>query len=156
MSETITETAMQIAPDLKATTRMRSPIDIKLIKIASSLEKATARRRDHSNKSRSFALKIGESDALWLLLYFTFNLGLTLFNKSVLISFPFPYTLTSLHALCGSCGGYLLSHNGAIVPSNLKIKDLVALTAFSILYSVNILASNVSLHLVTVPVSFNG
>jgi hypothetical protein len=27
----------------------------------------------------------------WLILYFCFNLGLTLFNKVVLVSFPFPY-----------------------------------------------------------------
>lgn len=32
-----------------------------------------------------------ESAAYWLALYFVFNLGLTLFNKFVLVSFPFPY-----------------------------------------------------------------
>lgn len=33
----------------------------------------------------------------WLGLYFFFNLALTLFNKAVLGSFPFPYTLTGIH-----------------------------------------------------------
>lgn len=32
-----------------------------------------------------------DSPAYWLVLYFFFNLGLTLFNKIVLVSFPFPY-----------------------------------------------------------------
>jgi hypothetical protein len=32
-----------------------------------------------------------DSPAYWLILYFFFNLGLTLFNKIVLVSFPFPY-----------------------------------------------------------------
>ena len=32
-----------------------------------------------------------DSAAYWLGLYFCFNLGLTLFNKVVLVSFPFPY-----------------------------------------------------------------
>lgn len=37
-----------------------------------------------------------DSPAYWLILYFFFNLGLTLFNKIVLVSFPFPYVrLTS-------------------------------------------------------------
>jgi hypothetical protein len=32
-----------------------------------------------------------DSAGYWLILYFFFNLGLTLFNKVVLVSFPFPY-----------------------------------------------------------------
>ena len=32
-----------------------------------------------------------DSPSYWLILYFFFNLGLTLFNKVVLVSFPFPY-----------------------------------------------------------------
>lgn len=32
-----------------------------------------------------------DSVPYWLALYFCFNLGLTLFNKVVLVSFPFPY-----------------------------------------------------------------
>lgn len=35
--------------------------------------------------------KLTDSVGFWLCLYFFFNLGLTLFNKVVLVSFPFPY-----------------------------------------------------------------
>lgn len=35
--------------------------------------------------------KFTDSVAYWLILYFMFNLGLTLFNKVVLVNFPFPY-----------------------------------------------------------------
>jgi hypothetical protein len=44
-----------------------------------------------------------DSPAYWLILYFFFNLGLTLFNKIVLVSFPFPYVSsanTSIQELC--------------------------------------------------------
>jgi hypothetical protein len=91
--------------------------------------------------------------AFWLILYFCFNLGLTLYNKGVLIHFPFPYTLTALHALCGTFGGLILLKNGTFVPAKLTAADNLALVAFSVLYTINIAVSNVSLHLVTVPVS---
>lgn len=93
-----------------------------------------------------------DSQLFWLGLYFAFNLGLTLFNKGVLLRFPFPYTLTALHALCGSIGGYVLLENGVFVPARLGTRETVALVAFSMLYAINIVVSNMSLHLVTVPV----
>lgn len=93
------------------------------------------------------------SQSFWLLLYFSFNLLLTLSNKSVMTSFPFPYTLTAIHAMCSSFGGYLLRRQGFYIPRRLSFSDEMVLAAFSILYSVNIAVSNVSLHLVTVPVS---
>ena len=45
-----------------------------------------------------------DSVGYWLGLYFFFNLGLTLFNKVVLVSFPFPYVrfLTFLSTPCPS------------------------------------------------------
>jgi hypothetical protein len=88
----------------------------------------------------------------WLILYFCFNLSLTLHNKVVLVRFPYPYTLTALHALCGSIGGHLLLKSGAYVPVKLCPLDTVALFAFSVLYAVNIIVSNVSLQMVTIPV----
>ncbi|KAH7925364.1 TPT-domain-containing protein [Leucogyrophana mollusca] len=91
------------------------------------------------------------SQSFWLVLYFSFNLGLTLYNKGVLIQFPFPYTLTALHALCGSIGGFVLLRRGAFVPAKLSDVDNAALIAFSILYTINIAVSNLSLQLVTVP-----
>ncbi|THH14929.1 hypothetical protein EW146_g5471 [Bondarzewia mesenterica] len=96
---------------------------------------------DHCFDSRSF----------WLTLYFALNMGLTLYNKIVLVSFPFPYTLTAIHALCGSLGGRWLLRQGFYQPKRLRDHDYTVILAFSILYSINIAISNVSLKLVTVP-----
>jgi hypothetical protein len=71
----------------------------------------------------------------------------------VLVRFPFPYTLTALHALCGSIGGHVLKEKGLFVRKKLGARDTAVLAAFSVLYSVNIVVSNVSLQMVTVPVS---
>ncbi|KAG2347081.1 TPT-domain-containing protein [Suillus weaverae] len=102
-----------------------------------------------TNSSSSPATR--RSLSFWLILYFCFNLGLTLYNKGVLIHFPFPYTLTALHAFCGTIGGLILLKNGTFVPAQLTDADNLALVAFSVLYTVNIAVSNVSLHMVTVP-----
>jgi len=88
----------------------------------------------------------------WLALYFFFNLSLTLYNKVVLVHFPYPYTVTALHALCGTIGGWSLLAQGLFVQKRLSASDSMALVMFSILYAMNIAISNVSLHLVTVPV----
>lgn len=127
---------------------------------------------------------LSESPSLWLALYFFLNLSLTLYNKSVLIHFPFPYTLTALHALCGAVGTFIVlrweqgassrsvtaaataaaraltspppSSNsyqlGPGLPA-LTGQELVVLFLFSTLYTINIVVSNSSLRLVTVPVS---
>jgi hypothetical protein len=89
----------------------------------------------------------------WLALYFFFNLSLTLYNKVVLVHFPYPYTVTALHALCGTIGGWSLLAQGFFVQKKLSASDNMALVMFSVLYAMNIAISNVSLHLVTVPVS---
>ncbi|TFK31801.1 triose-phosphate transporter family-domain-containing protein [Crucibulum laeve] len=103
------------------------------------------------------------SPALWLVLYFTLNLTLTLYNKTVLIHFPFPYTLTALHAFCGFIGSSILLRTknatngfriGGLRPSflpKLDKRETLVLFLFSILYTVNIVVSNASLRLVTVP-----
>ncbi|KAJ7507185.1 hypothetical protein B0H11DRAFT_1970631 [Mycena galericulata] len=94
---------------------------------------------------------IPDSPTFWLAMYFCFNLGLTLYNKGVLVRFPFPYTLSALHALFGTIGGTWLATNGHFVPSRLSPRKAVVLVTFSILYAINIVVSNVSLQLVTVP-----
>ncbi|KAF7343409.1 TPT domain-containing protein [Mycena venus] len=93
-----------------------------------------------------------ESPSFWLAMYFCFNLGLTLYNKGVLVSFPFPYTLSALHALFGTIGGTILAHRGRFAPPRLSLEETFVLIAFSVLYAINIVVSNVSLQLVTVPV----
>ncbi|KAF5384186.1 hypothetical protein D9615_003258 [Tricholomella constricta] len=87
----------------------------------------------------------------YLALYFTLNLSLTLYNKSLLINFPFPYTLSALHALCGSIGTFILVRTGSSPVPRLNAHETLILLAFSGLYTVNIIVSNVSLGLVTVP-----
>jgi hypothetical protein len=116
-----------------------------------------------------------DSPSFWLALYFVLNLWLTLYNKSVLIQFPFPYTLTALHALCGTIGASILlrlqgpdlsnftlvggttqksswSFFRKITP-DLSLGESIVLLFFSMLYTINIVVSNASLRLVTVPVS---
>ncbi|WRT64435.1 uncharacterized protein IL334_001367 [Kwoniella shivajii] len=92
-----------------------------------------------------------DSVGYWLALYFCFNLGLTLFNKFVLVSFPFPYTLTGLHALSGCAGTYIALEQGAFTPARLTQKENIILAAFSVLYTINIAVSNISLQLVSIP-----
>lgn len=94
---------------------------------------------------------ISGSPALWLFLYFLCNLSLTLYNKGVLINFPFPYTLTTIHALSGTFGTALLARAGAFQPLRLSWRQLNTVIAFSFLYTINIAVSNLSLQKVTVP-----
>ena len=134
------------------------------------LDLKTRSSKPHTSRKRS------DSAALWLGIYFVLNLTLTLYNKSVLIHFPFPYTLTALHAFCGSIGTTVLlhwnkfSHLGALLaafrtggrplssstpstlPAPLNPREKCVLFLFSILYTVNIVVSNASLKLVTIPV----
>jgi len=97
--------------------------------------------------------KFLSTQEFWLILYFFFNLSLTLYNKVVLVHFPYPYTVTALHALCGTVGGWSLLAQGLFVQKRLSNSDNMALVMFSFLYAMNIAISNVSLNLVTVPVS---
>ena len=124
---------------------------------------------------------------MWLVYYFIANLGLTLCermrffpmrsvliheadNKLVLVKFPFPWTLTACHTLCGCIGSAILLQQGVFVQSRLTRRESLVLLAFSILYTMSVLSyvkhievltislsniavSNLSLHLVTVPVS---
>ena len=97
---------------------------------------------------------VSDYQAFWLILYFILNLALTLYNKVILVSFPYPYTLTAVHALFGLVGGTSLRLRNVYQPKSLWGSDHIVLVAFSILYSVNIAVSNASLGLVTVPVGF--
>ncbi|KIO20495.1 hypothetical protein M407DRAFT_81495 [Tulasnella calospora MUT 4182] len=87
----------------------------------------------------------------WIGLYFVFNMGLTLYNKTVLVHFPFPYSLTALHTLCGTIGCLWLRNTGYFTPARLTVRQNLTLAAFSVLYTLNIAVSNLSLQLVTVP-----
>lgn len=94
-----------------------------------------------------------DTPTAWLILYFSFNLGLTLFNKLVMKGFPFPWSLTGIQMLSGTIGTQIALSRGYFVQARLNGKESATMVAFSILYTVNIAVSNLSLHLVTVPVS---
>jgi hypothetical protein len=119
---------------------------------------AESKARPHELKSWSLFSGLSESPAFWLIIYFLSNLALTLYNKSVLIQFPFPYTLTAIHALCSTAGSTVVMRaNAPSLPGSgrflsLSKKEVITLVCFSTLFTVNIAVSNVSLDLVTVPV----
>lgn len=94
-----------------------------------------------------------DSPKAWLVLYFMFNLGLTLFNKLVLQGFPFAWTLTAIQMLSGTIGTQIALHRGAFTQAHLTTKENGVMLMFSGLYTINIAVSNLSLGLVSVPVS---
>lgn len=98
--------------------------------------------------------RIPYSRSFWIVLYFFLNFSLTLYNKIVMNRFPFPYSMTALHALAGCIGTRFVMRPEDRVHM-LSAGQTIVLVSFSILYTLNIVVSNVSLQLVTVPVSIN-
>jgi hypothetical protein len=83
----------------------------------------------------------------WLLAYFFFNLALTIYNKLVLAgNFPFPYTLTAVHALSGTIGSWICLKQGVFTAARLTRRETIQIVLFSGLYTINIIVSNVSLY----------
>ena len=101
---------------------------------------------------RAGVADIASYQAFWLGSYFVLNLVLTLYNKILLVSFPYPFTLTAVHAIFGLVGGTCLRLHNVYQPKSLWGSDYALLLAFSLLYSINIAVSNASLDIVTVPV----
>ena len=94
-----------------------------------------------------------DSPAAWMTYYFLANLSLTLYNKLLMNKFPFPWALTGIHTLCGALGCQVALQQGYFTQQRLSTNENLILAAFSTLYTVNIAVSNLSLNLVTVPVS---
>ncbi|MCJ1249038.1 UAA transporter [Trapelia coarctata] len=88
---------------------------------------------------------------IYLAIYLLLNLGLTLYNKEVMIKFPFPFFLTALHAGTSFIGTYILMSKAYFVPTQIGRPQYRVLGAFSLLYTVNIAISNLSLSMVTIP-----
>lgn len=99
---------------------------------------------------------IADSSAAWIAYYFVANLSLTLYNKLLMNKFPFPWALTGVHTLCGAIGAQTALQRGYFTQQNLTNRENAVLVAFSSLYTINIAVSNLSLNLVTVPVSPDG
>jgi len=112
--------------------------------------------RAHHHRRPSFAFarnnRPSGSRAFWILLWFFLNFSLTISNKVVLNRFPFPHIITALHALGGCLGTWAVMRPEDRLPA-LALNEIVVLVFFSVLFTLNIVVSNVSLQLVTVPVS---
>lgn len=102
--------------------------------------------------SRQPAATSFREKSVWMVLYFSLSLVLTIQNKWVMSRFSYPYVLTGVHALCNSVGILGLILLGKFKPVSLTRRQASNLFLFSILYAVNIAVSNASLNLVTVPV----
>ncbi|KAK2460795.1 hypothetical protein APHAL10511_007265 [Amanita phalloides] len=134
------------------------PKDITLPSFPPPVLSSTSELKYRSRERRPWEpllYRLNESPSFWLALYFLFNLSLTIYNKSVLIRFPFPYTLTALHALCSAVGSSVMLQSS---PANLRggnqtlsWKEIITLGSFSVLFTFNIAMSNISLKLVTIP-----
>ncbi|KAH9170513.1 TPT-domain-containing protein [Lactarius sanguifluus] len=85
--------------------------------------------------ARAGVADIASYQAFWLGSYFILNLVLTLYNKILLVSFPYPYTLTAVHAIFGLVGGTCLRLQNIYQPKSLWGSDYVLLLAFSLLWS---------------------
>jgi len=101
--------------------------------------------RSSLNATGLHQLSSGSSFA-WLTAYFALNLALTIYNKLVLAgNFPFPYTLTAIHCLFGTLGSYICLNQGIFSRVRLTYRDTALVSLFSVLYTVNIIVSNLSL-----------
>ena len=59
--------------------------------------------------------------------------------------YPFPYLLTAVHCLFGMIGTRILHRQRVFALKPMSARDLLQLYAFSVLYTGNIVVSNVSL-----------
>ena len=81
--------------------------------------------------------------------------ALPIYNKALLRGFfPFPWLLTAVQMGCSSLGTFVAAKVGIYRASRLSNERETVLYALSFLFSCEILASNVSLKLVAIPVSF--
>ncbi|ORY80392.1 hypothetical protein BCR37DRAFT_334637, partial [Protomyces lactucae-debilis] len=88
----------------------------------------------------------------YLALYLVTNLGLTLYNKALLGSFPLPYFLTGCHTVSNVICIVLMKVTGGIELTKLSAYEWYLVMGFSVLYSANIAVSNLSLEMVPVPI----
>jgi len=63
-----------------------------------------------------------------------------------LLQFPYPWLVTSMHAVFTSIGCLILLMRGYFEPAKLTRHENLVLIAFSSLFTINIAISNVSLY----------
>ncbi|QRV98894.1 Triose-phosphate Transporter family [Ceratobasidium sp. AG-Ba] len=108
------------------------------------------RPRIHLGAAVAVARRMSKGIGAWLGLYLTCSLALTLHNKHLLNGFPFPWTLTAIHAFSAALGSSMCAYQGVFKPAPLNHPTTPLLALFSFLYSINIAASNASLRLVSI------
>ncbi|KAK4046984.1 hypothetical protein OIV83_005670 [Microbotryomycetes sp. JL201] len=116
-----------------------------------SLEKGLPRGLAQADGRTASVMDKFDTPTAWLIMYFAFNLGLTLYNKLVLQGFPFAWTLTAIQMLGGTLGTQVALARGFFTQARLTTREGMIMIAFSVLYTVNIAVSNLSLGLVSVP-----
>lgn len=138
------------------------------VSISTALEDLEANTKDAIDTSpvglqTPIAVKYG-----WLCALLLFGMLLTVHNKFILeivciplqlltletangMQFPCPWLLTGIHSVFSGLGSLLLLTLGYFKLSNLSHRDHLCLIAFSVLFSINIVFSNYSLSLVSLP-----
>ncbi|KAL3425714.1 triose-phosphate transporter [Phlyctema vagabunda] len=125
-------------------------------------------RRNIANIEEQVPLNIGEAAAIQnmgdearftvvgkLAIYLVLSVAVTLFNKSILITYPYPWILTCFHSVATALGTRLLAHVGDyLTPVEISQvqPDSFSMIAFAFLYTLNIAASNTSLGLTSVTI----
>ncbi|CAK7565832.1 MAG: hypothetical protein SEPTF4163_003759 [Sporothrix epigloea] len=87
----------------------------------------------------------------YLAAYFACNVALTLYNKSILGKFAYPWLLTAIHAGSASIGCWIMEMRGIVKRTELSRREESVLLGFSVLFTINIAVSNVSLAMVSIP-----
>lgn len=129
------------------------PVTSKIRRSSTSVHGQAAQYHHTTSSSSSRRLPLHDTPAAWMFYYFLANLSLTLYNKLLMNKFPFPWALTGIHTLCGALGAQTALQRGFFTQQRLNTRENLVLVAFSSLYTINIAVSNLSLNLVTVPVS---
>lgn len=89
---------------------------------------------------------------LWLSVWFTINILVTIMNKAFFKwwGFVFPITLSMVHMICSAIGSYIILRGSGIEMQKLSFKEQLPVMLFSILFCANIVVGNTSLRFVNV------
>eukprot|EP01054_Gregarina_sp_Poly1_P000278 Gregarina_sp_Poly_1__277@NODE_1068_length_5192_cov_185_777756_g194_i1_p3_GENE_NODE_1068_length_5192_cov_185_777756_g194_i1NODE_1068_length_5192_cov_185_777756_g194_i1_p3_ORF_typecomplete_len395_score54_90TPT/PF03151_16/4_7e57UAA/PF08449_11/2_6e23Nuc_sug_transp/PF04142_15/2_9e05Nuc_sug_transp/PF04142_15/0_00052EamA/PF00892_20/2_5e06EamA/PF00892_20/0_029SLC35F/PF06027_12/2_9e03SLC35F/PF06027_12/2_9e06SLC35F/PF06027_12/0_24CRTlike/PF08627_10/7_7e06CRTlike/PF08627_10/9_7PUNUT/PF16913_5/0_1_NODE_1068 len=91
---------------------------------------------------------------IYLLIWFTLNVVITLCSKAMFSSFKFPYPmmLTAVHCAVTGIGSQIASYSKCYPTSRISIRQVFGLLFFSFIFTINIWLSNYGLLVVSVPV----
>eukprot|EP01130_Rhizamoeba_saxonica_P011181 TRINITY_DN462_c0_g1_i1.p1 TRINITY_DN462_c0_g1~~TRINITY_DN462_c0_g1_i1.p1 ORF type:complete len:299 (+),score=31.28 TRINITY_DN462_c0_g1_i1:253-1149(+) len=89
---------------------------------------------------------------IWLTIWFSLNIGLTIMNKSFFAfwDFGYPVTLSSVHMLFTCVFSYVLINRVGIQRKQLNTDQNMKLVLFSLLFTMNIVVGNIGIRFVSV------